>query len=128
VTVEDAQGNTVIQTTLTPVADASYLYGSAGQLSDPCNGLFTFRVTTANSQQDVFVAFMDRAVLFASFTAPLAIAARQSVRLPVRSRVEVALPSGRRSGLGSRVSSGTPSTAKIGNPQRSPRKSLSLRP
>ena len=71
VTVEDAQGNAVIQTTLTPVADTSYLYGSAGELSDPCNGLFTFRITTASSQQDVFVTFMDRAVLFASFTAPL---------------------------------------------------------
>jgi hypothetical protein len=74
VTVEDAQDNAVIQTTLTPVADASYLYGSAGELSDPCNGLFTFRITTANSQQDVSVTFMDRAVLSASFTAPLPLA------------------------------------------------------
>ncbi len=67
VTVTDAQGNTFIQTTLTPVADTSYLYGSSGELVNPCNGLFTFRVSTANSQQDVFVTFMDRAVLFASF-------------------------------------------------------------
>jgi len=52
------------------VADASYLVG-AGELEDPCNGLFTFRVSTANSQQDVFVTFMDRAVLFSSFTARL---------------------------------------------------------
>ena len=71
VTVQDSQGNTVIQTTLAAVADTAYLYGSSGQLSDPCNGLFTFRITTANSQQDVFVTFMDRAVLFSSFTSPL---------------------------------------------------------
>ena len=71
VTVHDAQGTTVIQATLTPVADASYLYGSPGQLADPCNGLFTFQISTANSQQDVFVTFMGRAVLFSSFTAAL---------------------------------------------------------
>jgi hypothetical protein len=59
-----------MQTTLTPVADASYLYG-AGELTDPCYGLFTFRVSTANSQQDVFVTFMDHTILFASFTAVL---------------------------------------------------------
>jgi hypothetical protein len=71
VTVQDAQGNTVIQAALTAVADASYLYGSSGELQDPCNGLFTFRISTANSQQDVFVTFMGRAVLFSSFTGAL---------------------------------------------------------
>jgi len=71
VTVSDSQGTTLIQATLTPVADTSYLYGSAGELEDPCNGLFTFRVVTASSQQDVFVTFMDRAMLFASFKANL---------------------------------------------------------
>ena|ERR1022692_53577 len=71
VTVQDAQGNTIVQATLTPVADAAYLYGSAGELQDPCYGVFTFRVTTASSQQDVFVSFMDKAMLFASFSANL---------------------------------------------------------
>jgi hypothetical protein len=70
VTVQNAQGSTLVQATLTPVADAAYLVGSGG-LQDPCNGLFTFRVSTASSQQDVFVTFMDRAVLFSSFTANL---------------------------------------------------------
>lgn len=70
VIVADDQGAVLIQATLTPVADASYLVG-AGELQDPCNGLFTFRLTTANSQQDVFVTFMDRALLFSSFTAHL---------------------------------------------------------
>lgn len=70
VTVQDSQGNTVVQTTLTPVADAPYIHGP-GQVTDPCYGLFTFRITTATSQQDVFVTFMDRSLLFASFRADL---------------------------------------------------------
>jgi hypothetical protein len=71
VTVSDAQGTTMMQAVLTPVADASYLYGSSGQLQDPCNGVFTFRLTSASAQQDVFVTFMDKAMLFSSFTANL---------------------------------------------------------
>jgi hypothetical protein len=69
VTVTDTHGNAIIQATLTPVADAAYLYGTAGELQDPCYGVFTFRVSTANSQQDVFVSFMEKAILFASFSA-----------------------------------------------------------
>jgi hypothetical protein len=71
VTVEDAQGNTFVQTTLTPVADTAYLYGSSGELTNPCYGLFTFRISTASSEQDVFVTFMGRAVIFASLKVPL---------------------------------------------------------
>src|ERR1700730_107280 len=71
VTVSDPQGNTIVQAVLTPVADTSYLYGSAGELQDPCYGVFTFRVTTASSQHDVVVTFMDRAMLFSSFKANL---------------------------------------------------------
>jgi hypothetical protein len=71
VTIKDTQGNTIVQATLTPVADASYLYGSNGELQDPCWGVFTFRVTTASSQQDVFVTFMGNALLFSSFQANL---------------------------------------------------------
>jgi hypothetical protein len=70
VTVKDAGGKTLVQATLTPVADTAYLYGT-GELQDPCFGLFTFRVTTANSQRDVFLTFMDRAILFSSFKANL---------------------------------------------------------
>ena len=68
ITVRDAQGVIMVQATLTPVADTLYLYGG-GSLADPCYGVFTFRVVTNTSQQDVFVTFMDKAVLFASFTA-----------------------------------------------------------
>jgi len=71
VTVTDAQGNRLTQATLTPVADVSYLYGSSGELTDPCYGVFTFRVTTASSQQDFFVTFMGQAMLFSSFSANL---------------------------------------------------------
>jgi hypothetical protein len=71
VTMTDTQGTQIAQATLTPVADSSYLYGSGGQLTDPCYGVFTFRVTTANAQQDVFVSFMGKAMLFSSFTANL---------------------------------------------------------
>jgi hypothetical protein len=42
------------------------LYGRAAELTDP---LFAF--TTAKSPQDVFVTFMGRTLLFASFSANL---------------------------------------------------------
>ncbi len=70
-TITDSSGNQMAQATLTPVADVSYLYGSSGELSDPCYGLFTFRLTSASAQQDVFVTFMGQAMLFSSFTANL---------------------------------------------------------
>ena len=55
------------------VADSSYLYdGTAGKLSDACNGLFTVRTATSNSQQDLFVAFQSNAVIFGSFQSALA--------------------------------------------------------
>ena len=70
ITVTDAVGTTLVKATLMPVADTAYLYG-AGELQDPCFGLFTFRVTTPTAQRDVFVSFMDRAILFSSFKANL---------------------------------------------------------
>lgn len=66
-TVTDEQGNTPTTGTLTPIADASYLYGT-GKLQDPCYGLFTYRITSSTTQQDVFVTFVGRAMLFSSFT------------------------------------------------------------
>jgi len=73
VTVQDGHGATILQATLTPVADASYIVGT-GELNDPCNGLFTFRLSTSTSQQDVFVTFVNHAVLFSSFTGVLPVA------------------------------------------------------
>jgi len=69
-TISDSQGSILVVATLQPVADPSYLYGQ-GELGDPCNGLFTFRLITSGFQQDVFVTFMDRAILFSSFRATL---------------------------------------------------------
>jgi hypothetical protein len=70
-TVTNAQGSIMAHGTLVPVSSANYLYGSPGQLSDPCNGLFTFRVTAANSQEDVFVTFVNNALVFSDFSASL---------------------------------------------------------
>jgi hypothetical protein len=71
VTMTDVSGNNLLpaNSMLTPVAAASYLYGSAGKLQDPCWGLFTVRVTTATTQQDIFFTFQGNAVLFSSFKA-----------------------------------------------------------
>jgi hypothetical protein len=69
-TIQDGNGFVVLTATLQPVADVPYLYGPA-ELQDPCYGVFTFRIITPNAQQDVFMTFMDRSVLFSTFTATL---------------------------------------------------------
>jgi len=70
ITITDTNGSTRMQGTLIPVSSASYLYdGTSSELRDPCNGLFTFRVTTGNAQQDVFVTFVGNAVVFSAFEA-----------------------------------------------------------
>jgi len=72
ITITDSQNNTLATGTLVAVADSSYLYdGTANKLSDPCNGLFTVRIATANSQQDLFVSFQGNAVIFGSFASDL---------------------------------------------------------
>jgi len=71
ITVTDSSGNTVINAPLTPVASSSHLYGGAGQLADPCNGLFTFRAVTGTYERDVFVTFVGNSVVFAKFSANL---------------------------------------------------------
>lgn len=73
-TITDSQGNTLASGTLSAVADTSYLYnGTSNELSDPLNGMFTFR-TSSSSQQDVFVSFQGNAVIFAGFQTALPIA------------------------------------------------------
>lgn len=67
VVITDSQGNTMASGTLKPIADTSYIYdGTANTLSDPLFGMFTFR-TSDTSQQDVFVTFEGKAVIFSSF-------------------------------------------------------------
>jgi hypothetical protein len=70
-TLTDSTGTVMAQGTLLAVADASYLYGGAGLLADPCNGLFTVRITVGSVQQDVFVSFLNRSAVFSSFAAAL---------------------------------------------------------
>jgi hypothetical protein len=73
-TVTDSQSNTLATGTLAAVADTAYLYdGTQSKLTDPCNGMFTFRVSTAGVQQDVFVSFQGNAVVFSSFQTGLPI-------------------------------------------------------
>lgn len=75
-TITDSQGNTLATGTLAAIADTPYLYdGTPNTLSDPLYGMFTFRMTTPTSQQDVFVAFQGDAVIFSSFKSALPIQA-----------------------------------------------------
>jgi hypothetical protein len=72
ITIADGQNNTLATGTLVAVADAPYLYnGSSSELSDPCFGLFTLRIASASSQQDLFVSFQGNAVIFGSFQSAL---------------------------------------------------------
>lgn len=72
VSITDSQNNTLASGTLAAVADTAYLYdGSQNKLLDPLYGVFTFRSTTVNSQQDVFVTFQGNAVLFSSLETAL---------------------------------------------------------
>jgi hypothetical protein len=73
-TITDGQNNTMASGTLAAVADTAYLYdGTSGKLSDPCYGMFTFRMSTGGVQQDVFVSFQGNAVVFSSFQTALPI-------------------------------------------------------
>jgi hypothetical protein len=75
VNMTDGAGNTLATGTLTPVADASYLYnGSGAELTNPCNGMFTVRINGGGMQKDFFYTFVNNngtnAVLFSKFWAP----------------------------------------------------------
>ncbi len=68
-------GSTLATGTLTPVATASYLFNNRpNELLQPCNGMFTFRLTSGGAQQDVFAAFVTSGgkstIVFSSFWAP----------------------------------------------------------
>jgi hypothetical protein len=70
VSMKDGEDNLLLQGDLTPFADASYLYGG-NTLQDRCFGLFTSRASSAESQTDIFVGFMDRGVLVSSLNTRL---------------------------------------------------------
>jgi len=74
ITITDSQNHTLATGTLTAVADTPYLYdGTANKLTDPCYGMFTFRMSTGGVQQDVFVSFLGSAAVFSSFQTALPI-------------------------------------------------------
>jgi hypothetical protein len=66
----DGQGNTMASGLLVPVANTPSLYdGTTGdELGDPCYGLFTLTNTGGGTQQQVFVAFTDGAVMLSRFS------------------------------------------------------------
>ena len=73
-TITDSQNHTLASGTLAPVADKAYIYdGTPNTMSDPCYGMFTFRMSTGGVQQDVFVSFQGNAVIFSSFQTALPI-------------------------------------------------------
>ena len=73
-TITDSQNNTMATGTLAAIADTPYIYdGTSNTLSDPLFGMFTFRTTTVNSQQDLYVSFQGNAVIFSSFETALPI-------------------------------------------------------
>lgn len=68
VSIVDEQGNPIAGGTLSAIADTPYIYdGTANTLPDPLFGMFTFRTISTSSQQDVFVSFVENAVVFSSF-------------------------------------------------------------
>ena len=72
VTITDSAGNTIASGTLAAIADTPYIYdGTSNTLADPLYGMFTFRTSTSNSQQDVYISFEGNAVIFSSFTTGL---------------------------------------------------------
>lgn len=55
---------------LVPIEDSpAYYDNTAGTLQDPCHGMFTFQLTSGAVVQDVFVTFLDRAMLMSSYSA-----------------------------------------------------------
>lgn len=72
VTIVDEQGNSIASGTLSAIADTPYIYdGTANTLPDPLYGMFTFHTISTSSQQDVFVSFVENAVVFSSFETDL---------------------------------------------------------
>jgi uncharacterized protein YjdB len=71
----DASGRTIATGTLQAVESSNYLYnGTGAELTNPCNGLFTFRTNSNSVQQDFYVTFVNNngtsAAIFSSFWAP----------------------------------------------------------
>ena len=69
ITVRDAGGTTLVDDkVLTPLADRADIVGTH-KLEDPCAGTFSFTLTDGGGTRDVFLSFLNDAVLIASYTA-----------------------------------------------------------
>ena len=67
-TVTNAVGTTVTTSTIQPVASVSSLMATGTGQLPPCPGLFTYEVTIGNVKQDVYLEFINQAVLFCSYS------------------------------------------------------------
>jgi hypothetical protein len=78
VTLVDSQGGPLATGTIVAVADSTYIYdGTANELTDPRNGMFTARVTAANGdRQDFFISFQGKAAVFGSFQTAVPVVAQ----------------------------------------------------
>jgi len=65
-TLANSAGTTLATGALTPVSSVPYIYGS-GELTDPCNGLFTLRISAGGNTEDIFIAFQSSSILFSTF-------------------------------------------------------------
>jgi hypothetical protein len=67
-TLQDSAGNTLADQLLQPVADTPALLASGtGQLPNACPGLFTGEATSNHIKQDVYLTFLDQAILFGTY-------------------------------------------------------------
>ena len=68
-TLTDASGTVLASQTLLPVAQVpSLLATGTGQLPNPCPGLFTFEAMNGTVRQDVYLEFINQAILFGTFS------------------------------------------------------------
>jgi hypothetical protein len=67
-TLQDSAGNTLADQLLQPVAATPALLASgSGQLPNACPGLFTGETTSNHIKQDVYLTFLDQAILFGTY-------------------------------------------------------------
>ena len=67
-TVSNADGGTVSSQTIQPLASVANLMATGTGQLPPCPGLFTYEVITGTVKQDVYLEFIDQAMLFCSFS------------------------------------------------------------
>jgi hypothetical protein len=66
--VTNAGGSTVTSHAIQPVANVPALMATGTGQLPPCPGLFTYEVINGTVKQDVYLEFINQAVLFCSFS------------------------------------------------------------